>query len=145
MECFLEYAATDKGLHFTDALAQNAIEVEAIDIPLAQFSGSHPVIKGISLMAKQALDFDVFIFNKAGCSDAALRPGAYLDYVRFNATGAAQIGAAGFYYYAGVTGLYLPYRDKSNTYKLHVGLVNRSATSKLAGADGEVVIMVALA
>jgi len=63
----------------------------------------------------------------------------FVDYFNYATTTGKRIAGAGQYYYASPSNnLDIAYRDADKSGKLHVLLVNRSATAKNAGATGEV-------
>ncbi len=139
----IDYIASDKDSHFTGSLAQNAMEVESLLFPSRwrDIDISECVIEGISIQADQNLEFDVIVFSKASADDTDIDLDAFIDFFNFPVTGGKQIAGAGQFYYASpANNVAVPYLDKDNTGKLHVGLVNRSASAKNAGATGEVKI-----
>ena len=125
---------SDKDVHFTTALAQNAIDLETI--------GALPtpavIIDRITIWSDENLDWDVMFFKNATSqpnADADLD--TMVDWMSFLSTDGLQVAGAGLYRYA-VTGLELRYHpDDGNA---HLGLINRNAASKTAGANGEFVI-----
>lgn len=123
-----------KGTHFTGALAQNAKEDESFDLP----GGLKRVrITGVTLLSDQNLDWDIVQFRTSGTDDADADLDTQIDWVSFAVADGNQIAGAGLFRY-GVTGLSLDLDNDDG--KLHVGLVNRNSTAKIAGATGEVVI-----
>lgn len=139
------YIDSVAGTHFTGALAQNAIESESIDFPdLLGSVGVHDVIiEGVTVQSDQNLEWDVFIWSKNTYNTTNLDTAELVDYFNFPAANGKQIAGANQYYYPlPANEVSVPYRDEDNTGKLHISLVNRSATSKNAGATGEVTIRV---
>lgn len=143
----IEYIRSDKDTHFTGALAQHAIEIEALSFPAMWGSAGieECIIEGITIQFEQAdLDWDIFLFTTSGNQDTSdLDLDTYLDYFSFT-TGIQIAGANQFYYASPSNTMSIPYKDADNTQKLHVGLVNRSATAKNAGATGEIVVQFAV-
>ncbi len=130
---------SDKDIHFTGAIAQNAREDENIATGM---KSSHELwIESITIISDQNLEFDLYFFSKDTFSNADLDLDAFIDVVNFPVSAAKQIAAAGSYYYTSAA-LSLPYKDLDATAELHISLVNRSATGKNAGATGEVVVII---
>lgn len=152
-----QFIRSDKDTHFTGALATNALETESFG-DLRVHAGE---IVSVNLQSDQNLDWDIFFFGTTDFNNADLDSSIFLGRVRFAAADGVQIAGSGqFFYdtciasayafrpffYVDKTWLDLDDEDKldraTNPIQLHVGLVNRSATSKNAGATGEVVINV---
>lgn len=142
----LEYIVTDKDTHFTGALAQNAIEVESIDFP-ADWSllESHEiVIESIVVQSDQNLEWDIYLWSTSDYNETNLDADRFIDSFNFPTTAGKRIAGAGQYYYSAPSNnIMVPYKDEDRTSKLHIGLVNRSATAKNAGATGEIVVKIA--
>jgi len=138
----IEKIRSDKDTHFSGALAQNAIELENLSFPAdwGTVGIQECVIEGITIQADQNLEWDVFIWATDGHSDTDLDLDKFIDFTNFATTDGKQIAGAGQYYYSSPSNLSIPYRDDDKTSELHVGLVNKSATAKNAGATGEVVV-----
>lgn len=140
---FIYTVATDKDAHFTGSIAQNASEEENIALPtyLAGVNGNaRGIIKGFTIISDQNLDWQLVFFGTDGFADTDIDLDTCLASYKFTAsTDALQIGGSGSYYYF-KDGLELPYEDADKTGELHVALVNCSATSKNAGATGEIVV-----
>jgi len=135
------YIDSDKDTHFTGALAQHAIESESLNFPdLFPNAGIQDVIiEGINIQSDQNLEWDVFVWSTSGYNNSDVDLAAMIDYWNFPTTSGKQIAGANQYYYPlPANRISVPYRDANNTSKLHVSLVNRSATGKNAGATGEV-------
>lgn len=134
---------SDKDTHFTGGLAQDAMETESINFPSDwRTAGINScIIEGISIQSDQNLDWDVVIFSGSEFDNTDLDLDKAIDYTSFANTVGKQVGGAGQYYYPLASSPFkIPYVDEDRSGKLHVGLVNRSATAKNAGATGEVVI-----
>lgn len=127
---------SDPASHFTGAIAQNAMEVEALDAPSASFT-----ITRIALMAEENLDWDVVFFANANGNDADPADNALIDSIPLRASdiNGRQIAGTGLFLY-GVSDFRLPIQSDSRA--LHVGLVCRSAAGKTASAGGGAVTLV---
>jgi hypothetical protein len=123
-----------KGTHYTGALVTNAIAISDIgSLPAAGV-----VISRITLWSDQNLAWDVSLFRSATAQPSAdLDLDKMVDWFRFQVGDGVQIAGAGPYRYS-VTGLNLRYFPEEG--RAIVGLINRDATAKIAGAAGEVVI-----
>ena|SRR3990172_4851703 len=134
---------SDKDSHFSGALAQNAAELESLDLP-GQWGSrcSEFVVENIVIIADQALEWDLFLWGSDGADDADLDLDTFVDYVNFPAASGKQVAGAGSYYYASPSDLGIPVTVTNN--KLNLSLVNRSVTAKNAGATGEVVVICTL-
>ena len=136
----LQYIKSDKDTHFSGALAQNAIEIEALDFPSdwQKINVTSIIIESISIMSDQNLEWDVLLFSTDGTTDTDLDIDSFTDFFNYATTSGKQAAGAGpFYYSSPSNNLQIPYKNAQNKSKLHVALVNRSATSKNAGATGE--------
>lgn len=134
---------SDKDTHFSGGLAQNAAELEALDLP-GQWGSRcvEFVVENIVIIADQNLEWDLFFWKSGDADDADLDLDAFVDYVNFPATSGKQVAGAGSFYYASPSDLGIPVTVTDN--KLNVSLVNRSVTAKNAGATGEVVVIFTL-
>jgi len=124
-----------KGTHFTGSLAQHAMETE-------NFTGlgiDDGVITSIIVQSDQNLAWDLYIWGTDGFDDTDLDADKLFGFVTFATTDGLRIAGANQYYYT-KHDLYIPFIDLDHSEELHVGLVNRSATAKNAGATGEVVV-----
>ena len=136
----LQYIKSDKDTHFSGALAQHAVEIEALDFPTgwSSLNINDLIIESISIQSDQNLEWDILLFSTDGTTNADLDLDTFTDFFNFATTSGKQIAAAGqFYYSSPSNNLQIPYKNTQNKSKLHVALVNRSATSKNAGATGE--------
>ena len=143
----VQYIKSDKDTHFTGSLAQNAVEIEVLDLPTdwVTLGISDIIIESISIQSDQNLEWDVMLFSTDGTTNADLDLDTFTDFFNFATTSGKQIGATGqFYYSSPSNNLQIPYKNSDNESKLHVALVNRSATAKNAGATGEFTVEFAL-
>ena len=134
----IETISSDKDTNFTAALAQNAIENESLSFP-SDYSTVNIIKLKINSIAVQAdftntattLDFEVVFWNTDGYSNADLDTDGYIASVLFSNSDARQIAGTGQYYYESENSFKSPiyYEDADGTGELHVGLVNRSATT----------------
>lgn len=132
--------SSDKDTHFTGALATNAGEDENI----TGLKNNAILITGIAVVSDQNLDWDVQFYATDGFDDTDLDTDSFVGVFKFVAADGDQVAATGPYKYS--TGsssnrfIGIDYYDVDETKELHVKLVNRNATSKNAGATGEVVV-----
>ena len=138
------FATTDKDVDFTGALAQNAAATASIAVPQMP-SSSQVRLNNIEIISDQNLAWEVWLWATSSFNNNASDLDAVYPYGRwaFTAADGVQIAGTGPWYYF-ISGLGVPYQDGQNLSKLNVMLVNRSATSKNAGASGEIVIKFAL-
>jgi len=135
---------SDKDTHFTGSLSENAGELEALTITATQFTNEF-VIEQISIISNQNLEWDLFIWSSSiGPDTSDYDDDTYIEYQNFPKTTGKQIGGAGGFYYS-ASDIKIPYRDDDIDERangsVHCTLVNRSSTSKNAGATGEVVVV----
>jgi hypothetical protein len=133
----LVFIRSDITAHFTGALITNAMESETIAFPQTIAGTNEVIIEGIILQSIQNLDWDVFMWTSIEYDNTSLNVDSFLDYITLPSSMGKSIGGAGQYYYS-ATGLQTRYKDLDGTKKLHISIVNRSATSKIAGANGAV-------
>lgn len=144
--CSAEYVRSDKDTHFSGALAQNAIEAEDIAFPSDWgVMGIEKVqILGISVISDQQLAWDIKFYGK---DTHAVTTDLDLDFFertfKLNESdGIQEAGANQYYYDLDPTQFPFVYHDQDNTSEFHITLANRSATAKIAGATGEVVVII---
>jgi hypothetical protein len=136
-----EYIVSDKDSHFTGGLAQNAGEAESINFPAdwRTIGVNQCVIESITIQSDQNLEWDIYLWSGAEADNTDLDTDTFIDYFNYATTTGKQIAGANQYYYASPSNnLNIAYKDDDNSGKLHVTLVNRSATAKNAGGTGEV-------
>lgn len=142
---------TDPATQFTGALATNAIELEDVEPDMA--IGASPDCRlrvvGIVLIADQNLAWELTFWRKKIASGAAsVAVDSFAGAWAFAAADGKQIAGAGSYRYA-IFGLDIPYTDDdaaadrlaSGKGRIHLGLVNRDAVAKDAGAAGEIKVV----
>ena len=126
---------TDKDVHFTGAILQNAKE----DENLTGLVTNKIRISGISLQADEQLDYRVIFWSKDIFDDTDLDLDAYLGEAELDLTNFGfRIGGAN-QYYLDLRGIDIDYEDKDATRELHISLMNLSAAAKTAGGNGEVI------
>ena len=132
--------SSDKDTHFSGALATNAGE----DENLTGLKNDAILITGITVVSDQNLDWDVQFYSTDGFDDTDLDLDTFLGAFKFVAADGDQVAATGPYKYSTSSSsnrfIGIDYVDVDATKELHVKLVNRNATSKNAGATGEVVL-----
>lgn len=127
-------ARSDKDLHYTTALAQDAIDLESF----AAMPSASVQITRVTVLSDQNLDWDIMFFKNATSqpnTDADLD--TLVDWITFAAGDGVQVAGTGLWRYS-VSGLRLNYKADDRVF--HVGLINRNAVAKNAGATGELVI-----
>ncbi len=142
MPNFVATLKTDKDVEFTGAIAQNAVEYEHIALPaaLSGIGGRARVrLTMINIISTENLDWDLMLFSKDTVATSDPDTNSFVGRWGFVAANAVRIAGAGLYYYF-ISGLDVPYSDDDGTGELHVGLVNRSAASKTAGAGGNMTV-----
>jgi hypothetical protein len=133
---------SDKDAHFTGAIAQNAFEQEDI---LTETAVNRFAILAVEILADQALDWELWFWNKATAEDTDMDLDAYIGRVAIAVADQKYYGTSGTYYANKELAAPVIYMDDDapgTAPKLHVSLLNRNATSKNAGATGEVVVIV---
>lgn len=137
---------SDKDTHFTGGLAQHAVEHEDLDLPadLATLEADEFVVESIIIQSDQNLEWDIYLFSNASDSNADIDLDTFKDQTNFTVASGKQIAAtAQFYYPTPLVGFRYKITDPKLG-KIHVALVNRSATAKNAGATGEFIVEIVL-
>lgn len=135
---------SDKDDHFTGTIAQDAEERENFVLPQAlgsaNFKRSRSRLKSLHIASVQNLAWEIDFYGRDSFgTEADLDKMSFIARWGFQAADGLRIGGTGPYLYY-IDGLDIPYEDADETGELHVSLVNRSVTAKLAGATGEVVV-----
>lgn len=144
MDNFLPQAwvvRSDKDTHFTGVLATNAMELEVLGDAAPTSSNRVPTIRSkitrITVISEQNLAWDIMLFKAAFTppltADADLHP--LVDWLSFTAGDGVRVAAAGLYLYSW-SGFSFPYYTTDVMGRIHVGLINRDGTAKLASAGG---------
>ncbi|GAI19843.1 unnamed protein product, partial [marine sediment metagenome] len=130
---------SDKDVHFTGAIVTNAKE----DENLAGLLSSKIRIVGLAIQSDQQLHYRAIFWRKDTFEDADLDVDAFISEQELDlVTIGYQIAGAG-QWYAALTSLNIDYEDEDETSELHISLQNLSAAAKIAGAAGEVTLLVA--
>ncbi len=138
-------ASTD-GLHFTDALAQNASEAEELTLAEAIAAGRvcRARITQIALWASQNLSYEIQVFGRRGPNAQSPDPNLdqFLGRWEFNSADGVRNDGAGLYRYF-ISGLDIPYEDADRYGELHLRILNRSQVAKSSyGAGSHLRVMV---
>lgn len=133
---------SDKDVHFTGAIAQNAGEAESI-LFTGDIAPQRYRIRSLNIISEENLAWEVVFFARSTFNGAPqiadIDLYTFLGYFSFGAGDAIRIAATGPYLYY-IDGLDIAYEDQDESQTLHLMLVNRSAAAKTAGAAGEVVV-----
>lgn len=128
---------SDKDAEFTDALVTNAFE----DENLGGLNGNTGRIRSIVILSVQQLAWEIAFYSSDTFRSADADLDAFLEQFQFRAANGLQDAGAGLFRYA-VTGLDIPIVDDEGTNELHVSIINRDAVAKIAGALGEMIVLV---
>ena len=129
---------TDKDSHFTGAITQFSHETEN----LTGLSDNKIFIRGVNIQSDQPLKFRLIFWTSDSFSDVDLDLDSYIDDVVLDMSdeqSTFRISSAG-QYYLNISNLNILYEDEDSSNEIHCSLQNLSATSKIAGATGEVQI-----
>lgn len=127
---------SDKDTEFTGAIAQYAMELEA----LGWITSPKIRIVKVAMEADQALDWRLIFWSKSTADDTDLDVDSFEGDVELDmASFGFQIAGAGQYYME-VDGLDIYYANENGSKVCQVALQNLSATAKNAGATGEVTV-----
>lgn len=129
----MDFIRSDKDTQFRDALPQYASEYEEISISGDALGRVDSFIRTIRILSIQNLAWTVVFYSRARTYEADYDLDTSIEFHNFLASDG--IATATSYLYA-VSGLQIPYRDEDHVGTLHIGLHNRSATSKNAGDTG---------
>lgn len=136
---------TDKDVHFTGAIAQNAQANENIGRPytpeaLVAGLAARGRLRSIQISATENLAYEIRLYRTDGFNNTDADLNKLCGWWAFSTGDATRVAAAGLYNYY-VDGLDILYYDEDQTGEVHVGLVNRSVASKTAGAGGEMTVV----
>ena len=129
---------TDKDVHFTGAITQFNQETEN----LTSLTDNRIFIRGINAQSKQKLKYRLTFWTKDTFEDTDINVDSYIDDVILDFTddnSTFRINNAN-QYYLNISDLGILYEDDDSTNEIHCSLQNLSATSKNAGATGEIQI-----
>lgn len=126
--------STDKDTHFTGALAQYAKEDENV----TGLASNNIRITNIAIQSDQNLHFWLVFWATDGFDNTDLDTDTFKGAVELDlSVWGLQPGGANQYYMS-LEDVNLDYTDSDGTRELHTSLYNEDATSKNAGATGEV-------
>lgn len=134
---------TLKGTQFTGAIAQNARQNENILLSpaLQGTAGSaRNILRALTVFSDENLAWEVQFYSSTAFSNGDLDADTFVGKIVFAVADGAQVAGAGSFYYFSQN-QQIPLWDDNATGKLHVSLVNRSAASKTAGSNGEIVLI----
>lgn len=139
--------ATDPSTQFRGALAQNAFDTLNLKLDEGIAAGRHcrSILRHLTVISAQQLSWEIALFTTRDFSVGAVSTASYLTSWRFSYANGIQYGVGTPYYYQ-ASNIDLPYWDADFTNRglpqdqqggyLHLMLVNRSMTAKLAGDPG---------
>jgi len=129
---------SDKDLHFTGAIAQNAYE----DANITGLVVDRARITNIAIKSRENLKYYLLFWAKDTFGDADVDVDTYVGHVELPLplAGLKITQAATDIYYMNASDADLEYEDLDGTKELHVSLMNLSAAAKTAGAAGAVSI-----
>ena len=138
----VRYVDSVETTHFTGALAQNAMELESLDFPSdwGTIGLGECIIESVTIQSKQGLAWDVWVYSSSDGASATLSDDKFVDGFKFPVNTNQIAGANQYYYLSPDNNVAIPYFDEDRSAKIHIGLINRSATAKLAGVTGQVKI-----
>lgn len=126
---------SDKDMHFTGAILQNAKE----DENLTGLASNKIRIKRIRAQSDQNLDWQWYLWSTDTMDDVDLDIDSFRGRYLHDAIEGEQLAGANQYYYDSGP-VDLSYEDLDGSFEGHISLVNRSAVAKIAGANGEVIV-----
>ncbi len=140
----LHEVRSNPALHFTAALAQNAVSAVTSLPGLPRGGSLRYLVRALSVVTKEHYGPDVNFFASASGFTTSPATDHFLSRFTFDADLGAQLGGSGLWRYY-VDGLSVPYYDRDTWGSLsppllHIALGNTEATAKSAGADGSTTI-----
>ena len=140
----LRWVWSDKDVHFTGALNQNAKEDESlcVDSEKDNIGINTMEIVQVCVQSEQNLDWNIMLWGSNGYDNTDLDKDYFIDYIKFSKAMGRQIGGANQWYY-GITNVSVGYYDRDGLSQIHLSLANKSSTAKIAGASGAVRIGIA--
>ncbi len=127
----IETIVSDKDVHFTGAIALNAIEYEDIE----GLVSNKIRIREINIQAQEARLYTFWVWKDSGHANPDLDVDSFKDFVNLDvATSGRRIAGAGQYYLQS-SGLDINYEDADEDYTLHCGLMVSAGAAKSAGAN----------
>lgn len=140
----IRVSSTD-GVHFTEAIAQNAGEQENLilpgyDVPIQVNAATAPptfrdlgTLRGLIIQSLVQRQWEIYLFGSRDAQSADPNEETFINSFRFSAASGRQIGAAGLFRYS-LSGLSEAIVDDDNTASLHVVLVPRDGAKTAYGA-----------
>ena len=152
------YLRSNPTVDCTAAVAQDqsctvSIKIHAQVSPNDSPRKDEVIIRGVAIQSLQNLAWDVNFYTRNTFSRANMDADSFLDYVAFTAANGKQdspTAGTGDQYKYQARGLDIRYRDMSateeitTTSQVHFSIVNRSSTVKSEGADGAIVVILAV-
>ena len=142
------WVKTDKDANFTDALVQNAKEDEILDKDIDEqpFEYAEFEVCQVTIVSDQQLHYELYFWSSDDFDDTDLDVDSFLGSVDLDLpVSGKQVDGAGPYRLDVEISPRVNIIDLTDSKKIYVSLVNRSATAKNTGATGEVVVTLALA
>ena len=142
--------ATDPATQFIGALVQGASATLDLHMDEGIAAGRHcrSILRHLTIVSAQQLAWEIVLFTSRNFNVSSVAQTHYLSGWRFSASNGQQYGSSPYYYQA--SNIDLPYWDADFTDRslpkelqggfLHLMLVNRSPTTKLAGSAGAILI-----
>ena len=129
---------TDKDINFTSSIVQYNHDTEN----LTGLTDNKVYIRGINAQSDQNLKYRLIFWTKDTFDDTDLDSDAYIDDVLLDFTDTESVFRINNtnQYYINISGLGILYEDEDESNEIHCSLQNLSATSKNAGATGEIQI-----
>ena len=129
---------TDKDINFTSSIVQYNHDTEN----LTGLTDNRVYIRGINAQSDQNLKYRLIFWTKNTFDDTDLDSDAYIDDVLLDFTDTESVFRINNtnQYYINISGLGILYEDEDESNEIHCSLQNLSATSKNAGATGEIQI-----
>lgn len=123
--------ASDKDLHFTGEITAGNMETENLSMPadFVTIGVDKILITELVLEASRQLEYDVVLWPTDKFDETDLDLDKAIGYINFPASDGKQIAGANQYrYLSGKLEMY--YRDDDQTSEIHIGVVNRTQTTK---------------
>jgi len=138
------YIATDKDTDFEATLAENAILSESIDMPTDWQTADIQkcIISEMSVQSDENLDWELLFWANGDYNNTDLDLSKVITRISLAATTADQIAGSNQYIYDNPLAQSIEYVDEDNTSKIHISLINRSASAKSADPNGSIVIRI---
>lgn len=134
---------TDKDVHFTTAISQNAADEESLSSTYvsAAVRGRNNVARGrvrsIRILSDENLAWEVHFYGNSSFDTTDADTERFLGMWAFVAGDAKTATSDSFYHYY-IDGLDIAHESSDGL--VHLRVINRSASAKTAGANGEMVV-----